>query len=83
MIQIAIQDAATQLNQLVEAAIRGENVAIQSSNGTTVRLVPIDRAQDLADEFGHLSVPVMRNHDAFLNGYAPEDEGLYDDYPTR
>ncbi len=20
-----------------------------------------------------------RNHDAFLNGYAPEDEGLYDD----
>ena len=29
------------------------------------------------------SVPPMepvRNHDAFLNGYAPEDEGLYDDY---
>lgn len=22
-----------------------------------------------------------RNHDAFLNSYAPEDEGLYDDYP--
>jgi hypothetical protein len=22
-------------------------------------------------------------HDAFLNGYAPEDEGLYDDYPSR
>jgi hypothetical protein len=21
-----------------------------------------------------------RNHDAFLNSYAPEDEGLYDDY---
>jgi len=26
---------------------------------------------------------VIRQHDAFLNGYAPEDEGLYDDYPTR
>jgi hypothetical protein len=25
----------------------------------------------------------IRNHQAFLNGYAPEDEGLYDDYPTR
>lgn len=25
----------------------------------------------------------IRNHDAFLKGYAPEDEGLYDDYPTR
>jgi hypothetical protein len=23
---------------------------------------------------------VIRNHTAFLNGYAPEDEGLYDDY---
>lgn len=26
---------------------------------------------------------IPRSHDAFLNGYAPEDEGLYDDYPTR
>ena len=24
--------------------------------------------------------PPTRNHDAFLNSYAPEDEGLYDDY---
>jgi hypothetical protein len=24
-----------------------------------------------------------RTHAAFLNGYAAEDEGLYDDYPTR
>jgi len=24
-----------------------------------------------------------RTHDAFLNGYAPEDERLYDDYPNR
>ena len=26
---------------------------------------------------------VFRDHSAFLNGYAPEDEGLYDDVPTR
>lgn len=25
---------------------------------------------------------ITRSHDAFLNSYAPEDEGLYDDYPT-
>lgn len=25
----------------------------------------------------------IRNHRAFLNGYSLEDEGLYDDYPTR
>ena len=24
-----------------------------------------------------------RNHSAFLNSYAPEDEGLYDDYSAR
>ena len=23
-----------------------------------------------------------RGHEAFLNGYTAEDEGLYDDYPT-
>jgi hypothetical protein len=25
----------------------------------------------------------MLDHSAFLNGYAPEDEGLYNDYPTQ
>jgi len=25
----------------------------------------------------------VRGHGAFLNGYVEEDEGLYDDYPTR
>jgi hypothetical protein len=29
------------------------------------------------------SVIPIRDHSAFLNSYAPEDEGLYDDYPTR
>lgn len=28
------------------------------------------------------AIPI-RNHSALLNSYAPEDEGLYDDYPTR
>ncbi|TVP66442.1 MAG: hypothetical protein EA343_01345 [Nodularia sp. (in: Bacteria)] len=26
---------------------------------------------------------ITRSHDAFLQGYAPEDEGLYDDYSNR
>jgi predicted DNA-binding antitoxin AbrB/MazE fold protein len=25
----------------------------------------------------------LRDHSAFLNSYAPEDEGLYDAYPAR
>jgi ferredoxin len=27
--------------------------------------------------------PPVRSHSAFLNSYAPEDEGLYDAYPAR
>jgi len=27
--------------------------------------------------------PPVRSHAAFLNGFAPEDEGLYDAYPAR
>ena len=27
--------------------------------------------------------PPIRQHAAFLNAYAPEDEGLYDDAPSR
>ncbi len=25
----------------------------------------------------------IRSHSAFLDSYVPEDEGLYDDYPSR
>lgn len=32
-----------------------------------------------ADDIGAAQ---LRRHDAFLNGYGPEDEGLYDDNPT-
>ena len=28
---------------------------------------------------GPAEFPAARRHDAFLNGYAPEDDGLYDD----
>jgi hypothetical protein len=29
------------------------------------------------------SQAVLRDHNAFLNSYAPQDEGLYDDAATR
>ena len=35
-----------------------------------------------AEDEGVSATPV-RGHSAFLNGYALEDEGLYDDYPSR
>jgi hypothetical protein len=36
-----------------------------------------------APETSTSATPAIRNHQAFLNGYAAEDEGLYDDYPSR
>ncbi|MBM4460333.1 MAG: hypothetical protein FJ011_21645 [Chloroflexi bacterium] len=30
-----------------------------------------------------MSAPSIRSHSAFLNSYAPEDEGLYDELPAR
>jgi hypothetical protein len=32
---------------------------------------------------GDKSQGIVRNHSAFLNGYAPQDEGLYDDATAR
>jgi hypothetical protein len=39
------------------------------------------RAQKLPASGGY-AVPT-RDHSAFLNSYAPEDEGLYDNAPSR
>jgi hypothetical protein len=36
------------------------------------------RRQQLA-----ISTPAIRDHSAFLNSYAPQDEGLYDDAASR
>jgi len=32
---------------------------------------------------GRWLITIFRSHSAFLNSYAPQDEGLYDDYPPR
>lgn len=29
-----------------------------------------------------INLATIRTHGAFLNSYAPEDEGIYDDYPA-
>jgi predicted DNA-binding antitoxin AbrB/MazE fold protein len=38
----------------------------------------ISTATDKGSEEGQI-----RDHSAFMNSYAPEDEGLYDDYSAR
>ncbi|MBD1821547.1 hypothetical protein H6F51_03350 [Cyanobacteria bacterium FACHB-DQ100] len=59
----------------------GEKLALPdeiiSSIGTGKWLITVTPLSDSA------SLESIRDHRAFLRGYAPEDEGLYDDYPTR
>ena len=35
------------------------------------------------DQIMRRAAAPLRDHSAFLNSYAPEDEGLYDAYPAR
>lgn len=54
------------------------SVSSESSTSPTETL-PLKRS--LLDGEDYLIDPaITRSHDAFLKGYAPEDEGLYDDY---
>lgn len=56
-------------------------------NGEIIIKVPEDLTSQevnviiIAEEDSQNSTNVIRNHKGFLSGYAPEDEGLYDDYP--
>lgn len=60
---------------------------IELGPGETLRL-----PNDLTERIGAgrwlvtvqpVTEPPIRQHAAFLNAYAPEDEGLYDDAPSR
>ena len=46
--------------------------------GKEYQIELIDNESTMAEEKDKLIY--VRSHDSFLNGYAPEDEGLYDDY---
>jgi len=41
------------------------------------------RQLDIFPSAGDKSHAVVRDHSAFLNSYAPQDEGLYDDAAAR
>ena len=69
----------------IELANLPENVGDRSSVLITfldAGIVDPVHVQRLIEQLETIA-PTVRQHDAFLNSYAPEDEGLYDDYPTR
>ena len=53
----------------------------ESSESSISPTEPPHPKRALLDGEDYLIEPAIpRSHDAFLKGYAPEDEGLYDDY---
>jgi hypothetical protein len=58
----------------------GEKLSLPAS---LVESVGPGRWMITVEPLGEATATVVRRHDAFLNGYAPEDEGLYDDASSR
>ena len=75
---------------LDEARLRQAPFTIEQDGKPVAAVVPIDEYQEFIawrkqirpSSAPHVKVPI-RSHSAFLNSYAPKDEGLYDDYPAR
>jgi hypothetical protein len=54
--------------------------SLSSESSTSPRETPPLKRSLLDGEDYLIEPAISRSHDAFLKGYAPEDEGLYDDY---
>jgi hypothetical protein len=56
--------------------------ALSDTNGLILHggAVPSEKVVSRCPRIGP---PVVRDHNSFLNGYAPQDEGLYDDAAAR
>ena len=65
---------------LLYKAQQTKQLSVNSESSTsTTETPPLKRS--LIDGEDYLIDPaITRSHDAFLKGYAPEDEGLYDEY---
>jgi hypothetical protein len=76
---IDLEFVMTQLSYDVEL-YPGDTLQLPES---VVRQVGPGRWRIIIEAIDEESTSFARGHSAFLNGYAPDDEGLYDDYPTR
>jgi hypothetical protein len=66
------------INLMYEVELQpGEQITIPK---TLVEQIGAGRWRIKIEAIPERSGDEIRRHDAFLNGYAPEDEGLYDDY---
>ncbi|MBD1997937.1 hypothetical protein H6G00_15100 [Leptolyngbya sp. FACHB-541] len=85
-----IDEIVIKLHHLPESGLRkvlGFVNALSQSNQspkiTDTSKEPLLQTAGMLSEESLDTKPSVRIHDAFLSGYSPEDEGLYDDYPAR
>ena len=64
----------TSIEQITQLLLQASESVLQE-----IWLILSSEAKDEELSSG-LDNTLTRNHIAFLNGYAPEDDGLYDDY---
>ena len=66
--------------QVLKLLLQRKPLSVSSESSTSpTETPPLNRS--LLDGEEYLIDPaITRSHDAFLKSYAPEDEGLYDDY---
>ena len=60
--------------------LQTKQLSVSSESSTSPTETPPLKRSLLDGEDYLIDPAITRSHDAFLKGYAPEDEGLYDDY---
>jgi hypothetical protein len=65
---------------LLYKAQQTQPLSVSSESSTSPTETPPLKRSLLDGEDYLIDPAITRSHDAFLKGYAPEDEGLYDDY---
>lgn len=68
------------LSSRVLKLLQRKPLSVSSESSTSPTETPPLKRSLLDGEDYLIDPAITRSHDAFLKGYAPEDEGLYDDY---
>ena len=67
-------------SRVLKLLLQRKPLSVSSESSTSPTETPPLKRSLLDGEEYLIDPAITRSHDAFLKGYAPEDEGLYDDY---
>lgn len=67
-------------SRVLKLLLQRKPLSVSSEASTSPTETPPLKRSLLDGEDYLIDPAITRSHDAFLKGYAPEDEGLYDDY---